>query len=181
MSLDQIHGCSIRNWAVHITLFQATCWELGSSNPHREYVFRLTGGGVDGTEVHYGVCLQTTVLHRRTHFDGVIDKRAEMQRCVCIISRYPFISFFLQILRDLVQLLNRDDMNKLLFDEVVASYVGGRASTRNKQEFFLSVSQADRRHEGRSSCLAPLLDPRWGRIAFRRDPASKRMGTADSI
>jgi hypothetical protein len=145
LSLDQIHSLFESETGPSTSLsFKPPAGSLEGSNPHREYVFRLTGGGVDGTEVHYGVCLQTTVLHRRTHFDGVIDKRAEMQRCVCIISRYPFISFFLQILRDLVQLLNRDDMNKLLFDEVVASYVGWPVPAPGTSKNFFPIGVSGR-------------------------------------
>lgn len=128
LSLDQIQSLleysSVRT-ECKASSFPPGSQSLGASKvepPHREYVFRLTGGGRDGADVYYGICLHTTVPHHHTHLDGIVDKRADMQRCICIITRYPFLDFFFNVLRDLARTCE-GNIQRSMIDDIVKSYV----------------------------------------------------------
>ena len=65
----------------------------------KEMVFVLSGGGADGSDISYGMCLHA----RRTH--QYSDKiYAQVEICYCFISQYPFLPLHLGVLREIVRI-----------------------------------------------------------------------------
>ena len=65
----------------------------------REVLFLLSGGGADGSETSYGMCLH---VKRPSHFTDQVVVQAEL--CYCFISRHPFLPLHLGVLRAMVRM-----------------------------------------------------------------------------
>ena len=65
----------------------------------KEVVFVLSGGGADGSEISYGMCLH---LKRSFHHSEKVMAQADIS--YCFISQYPFLPLHLGVLRSIVRL-----------------------------------------------------------------------------
>ena len=65
----------------------------------KEVLFVLSGGGADGSETSYGMCLH---VRRPYLFSDRVAARADI--CYCFVAKRPFLSLHLGVLRELVRL-----------------------------------------------------------------------------
>jgi hypothetical protein len=98
---------------VHISPYVPTATAADASHSHtnnerrvmnalaevKEVVFVLSGGGADGSEVSYGMCLHVNRVYR--HSEKVL---VQGPLCYCFISQYPFLPLHLNVLREIVRI-----------------------------------------------------------------------------
>lgn len=87
---------------VHVRVLTREQAAVVQRPPSVEYLFRLSGGGADGGDVLYGVCLKTSQIHP---FQDGSGRVLVFDQCVCVISSFPFLQLHFHVLRDLASFL----------------------------------------------------------------------------